>query len=134
MTTEKATEKTLNQWSKKELMALPMRAWDAETIYDSVLLVSTGRKHDSGWAMMAIIGIIDRKPTEIAVSCCDDIEWKLPAPIRFGPNMEYTMGQFRTDCALKSGALHAWQRGKKIKVGMALSSTEIELIAAAEAA
>ncbi len=104
-------------------MALPVRDWDKRTKYDSLLIVSTRKKHDSGWAMMAIIGVCDNAPQEIAVSCCDDIEWKLPA-MRF----DGLIGQFRTDCAIKSGAIHAWQRDSYFIVGEALSSTTIELI------
>lgn len=58
--------KTLNQWSRDELMKLPVRAWDADSEYDSLLTISTRRKHDSGWAMMAIIGVVDSQPVEIA--------------------------------------------------------------------
>lgn len=122
-----ASVRDLNSWSHKELMALPVRKWDDEKEYDSLLLLSTRKKHDSGWAVIAIIGVRDHRPEEIACACCDDIEWKLPAMTTFG-NGRWTTGQFRTDCAFRSGALHAWQRGARFKVGAALSSTTVEMI------
>ena len=113
--------KSLNDWTKEELLALPVRAWNAVSTYESVLLLSTGEAHDSGWACMAVIGLIDRKPIEIASICSDDIEWQLPP-------MQYAgLGQLRMDCTLSSGAIHAWNRDALFVVGAALSSITIEL-------
>lgn len=120
--------KTLNEWSRSELMALPVRKWNEYRDYDSVLLLSTRRKHESGWAEIAIIGVRDGHPVEIAVSCCDDIEWKFP-PMTGGT--KYPIGQIRMDCAMRSGAMHAWTRVSRkamFRVGDALSSVTIEMI------
>lgn len=125
MSTDK---KHIGEWTKKELLSLPVRNWGSESIYDSVLLLSTGRKHDSGWAMIAIIGVIAGDPIELATTCSDDIEWISPAPITYGPNGKYSVGQIRMDCARKSGAMQAWSYDSSFKVGMALSSINIELI------
>lgn len=116
----------LNLWLRRDLLALPTREWSAVSEYDSLLLLSTGRKHDSGWAMMAIIGVRDLKPVEIACRHCDDIEWKFP-PMSIVGNGLYSIGQMRMDCALKSGALHAWTNLGKFRVGVALSSVTVEL-------
>lgn len=117
--------KSLNQWGRDELLNLPTRAWNAESEYDSLLILSTRRKHDSGWAIMAIIGVRDTQPVEIACECCDDIEWKFPPMVTVGG--VYSIGQMRMDCAMRSGALHAWARNAKLRVGAALSSTKVEL-------
>ena len=117
--------KSINEYSHKELMALPHRKWDKESIYDSVIVISTRRKHDSGWAVMSIIGIVGGKPQEQAVARCDHIEWKLPSMVTFGDD-QFTMGQMNTDCALRSGGVHFWARKMRFKVGIALSSTTIE--------
>lgn len=121
--------KSLNQWGRDELLKLPTRAWDADSEYDSLLLLSTRHKHDSGWAIMAIVGVRDGQPVEIACACCDDIEWKLPPMVTVGGGV-YSIGQMRMDCAMRSGALHAWARKARFRVGAALSSTEVELLAA----
>ena len=119
---------SVNEWPKAALLSLPHRKWDDDSPrYDSVLIVSTGEKHDSGWAMIAIVGVRNQKPVEVCTVCSDDIEWKLPPAKTFGQNAEYSFGQFRTDCAIKSGALHAWTSDGKFRVGASLSSTEIEL-------
>lgn len=121
--------KTLNQWSRNELMALPVREWlKYKSEYESVLILSDLRKHENGWAKMAIIGVRDGHPVEIAADCCDDIEWKFPPMIG---GERFTVGQMRMDCALRSGAMHAWTRvsGRSVfRVGNALSSVTIELI------
>ena len=120
---------SVNDWPKKALLALPRRDWDdVEPLYDSLLILSTGKRHESGWAVGAIIGCREGKPVEICTTCSDDIEWKLPPATAWGPNKEYTIGQFRMDCAKRSGALHAWARTGQFRVGHALSSTDITLV------
>lgn len=105
--------KDLNAWGRKELMALPQRDRGEVSEYDSLLILSARRKHESGWGVMAIIGVTDGAPVEIACQCCDDIAW--------------SGATFRTDCAFRSGALHAWRKGGKFVVGYATSSLEVEV-------
>lgn len=103
---------------RKELLALPERGWREESIYDSLYLVPSGRKHDSGYMCVAIVGVRDYKPVEIA-AYPDDIEWIVPATDRM---------DFRMDCEYPSGILHPWSYNHKFKVGSALSSTTVTLI------
>lgn len=112
--------------SRKELLALPTRKWDAEGVeYDSLVLLSTRKKHDSGYAMIAIIGCRKGEPVEIAAQCCDDVEWVLPEPIRRG---DFLFGQVRMDCSMKNGALHVWSNDAvAFRVGRALSSTSVKV-------
>lgn len=102
--------------TKKDLMSKPVRKWDGDDArYDSLLVLSDGRKHDSGYGIITIIGCIDYFPVEIAVACADDICW------HFSQNP-------RMDCMLPSRAMHFWCRGKgKFRVGHALSSTDVWL-------
>lgn len=126
------TEKlTVMNATREQLLALPHRKWDDDTpTYDSVLVFSTGEKHDSGWDVMAIVGCRKQEPVEVCVACCDDIEWKIEREIEsYGTAHQFTAGQYRMDCAPASGALHAWVRNGKWRVGYALSSTEIVLLA-----
>ena len=109
--------KNLNKWSRKELLALPERNWQEVKTYSSLLVFSTHRKHDSGWANMAVIGVVDGYPKEIITLNSDDIEW----------NNRHTNLVVRTDCALKSGAIHFWVSKGKFIVGAALSSLTVKI-------
>lgn len=102
--------------TRADLLSLPVRKWDDDKKrYDSLLIISNGKKHDSGWGEMVIIGCVDEKPIEIAASGLDDINWHL----QYNP---------RTDCALPSRAMRFWYRGEgKYRVGCALSSTDVYL-------
>lgn len=118
---------------KKELLALPKRHWDKTTEYDSLLLVPNG-KHDSGYALIAIVGVNQRTPVEIA-AYCDDIVWGFPTEHPYDsvylPRCGYHAHVMRTDC-LPSGIIHIWASSEntfsgRFRVGSSLSSTEVEL-------
>lgn len=57
--------KTWADYTKKELLTLPRRDFGKVTVYDSVLLVNTSKKHDSGFNLFAVIGVKDDIPVEI---------------------------------------------------------------------
>jgi len=105
--------------SRKDIANLPERAWAAEGIYDSILVVPSGKKHDSGFALMKIIGMNNLVPIEIA-AWCDDICWKFPALMN-----EYGL---RNDMFYPSNIIHFWSNMYRFKVGRSLSSTDIFLI------
>ena len=103
----------------KELRQLPFRDWDKTKTYKSIIVISSGKKHDSGWALMYIIGLDgERKPIEIAAAC-DDICWKIPKATNY---------DFRNDMYYPSGVIHFWSNGHSFKVGCSLSSTDVFLI------
>lgn len=103
----------------KELRNLPFREWDETKSYKSIVVIPSGKKHDSGWALMYVIGLNDEQvPIEIA-ACCDDICWKIPAALEY---------DFRNDMFYPSGAIHFWSRKYSFKVGASLSSTDVSLI------
>ncbi len=103
----------------KDLKNLPARNWDDAKAYRSVVAIPSGKKHDSGWALMAIIGLDDwNTPIEIA-AYCDDICWKIPY---------INEDNFRTDMFYPTGAIHFWSRDYNFLVGPSLSSTDITLI------
>ena len=104
----------------KELRKLPFRKFnDTKKTYNSIIIINSGKKHDSGWALILIIGL-DKKgnPVEIAAAC-DDICWKIPNPIDY---------QLRSDMYYPGGILHFWSDAYMFKVGHSLSSTDIFLI------
>lgn len=107
---------SVNGSTRKELLSLPRCKWDDKTKeYDSIMILSKGVKHDSGWGIMVIIGCIHREPKEIAAECPDHIMWNFSA----NPEM---------DCALPSRAMHFFLRGQgKFRVGMDISSVDIHV-------
>lgn len=103
----------------RELRKLPQRKWDEKKIYNSIIVISSGKKHDSGWSLMYVIGLdCNRKPIEIAASC-DDINWQIPQTVGY---------QLRNDMFYPSGAIHFWGNGYEFRVGASLSSTDIHFI------
>lgn len=105
----------------KELRGLPVRKWDETKTYTSIAVIPSGKKHDSGWALMYIIGFDDKmKPIEIA-AVCDDICWSIP---------DATDYYFRSDMFYPSGVIHFWSNKYHYKVGISLSSTDVTLVKA----
>lgn len=105
---------------RKELLALPPRKrWDEKTVYQSVYLVPSGKKHDSGYMCVAIVGVREHKPIEIA-AYPDDIGWSFP--------LGYKHESLRMDCEWPSGIIHAWSYKYNFEVGYSLSSTVISLV------
>lgn len=124
--------------TRKALLALPHRKWDAVSVYDSLYIVPTRKKHDSGYMMIAVIGAntdADKKHLvgEIA-AWCDDINWCFPVAHPYDqirPGVHTSV--LRTDMLFPSGIVHMWASGEhyfkgRFKVGRSLSSTEIELL------
>jgi hypothetical protein len=100
----------------KELRKLPLADCKAKTIYDSIILVNTRKKHDSGYALMAIIGLDEKqKPIEI-VGFCDDVKWNFNG-LTFSNDMFYP-----------SGVIHFWSTEAKFAVGPCFSTTDIMLL------
>ena len=63
-------------YTKKQLMNLPKISHETKNIYDSIFILNSGKKHDSGWANFYVIGGIEGKPTEIISDRCDSVFWK----------------------------------------------------------
>ena len=101
----------------KGLRKLPVKKWDEVKEYEGLYVIPSGEKHDSGWALMHIIGI-NGDDLEIAASC-DDICWDVTQGRDYG---------LRNDMKFPSGILHYWASGFKFEVGNSLSSTNVTLI------
>ena len=98
--------------NRKDFLSLPKREWGKVTQYTSVLIVPTGKKHDSGWHLMAIIGCKDQRPIEIA-AYCDDVNWLVQS------------NRMRTDMTYKSRVCHMWGNRLIFEVGLSLSSVDV---------
>ena len=107
-----------NKMTRKQLLELPIRAWDETKDYSAIIVVPTGRKHDSGFALMALVGCDERGvPSEIA-AYCDDLQWIT----------KVTVYGFQCDMFYKNRCLRFHSNEFKFRVGCSLSTTEVEMI------
>jgi len=110
----------------KDILALPERARDTETIYDSILIVNSKKKHDSGRAIMYIVWLgKDNKPIEIIKWYYDIINWIIPTHETDTLKLKYPK--------LNTDRQHNWfirMRSDmfRIKVWKSLSSIKITLV------
>lgn len=107
--------KPFQNLTHKQLLSLPVRDWGEISIYDSLLLVPARKMHDSGWMLIAIVGIREGEAVEIA-AYPDAITW------------EGKLDMLKTDCTYPTGVIHFWTRGCVFEVGDACSSVDITLI------
>ena len=110
----------------KDILALPERERDVETIYDSILIANSKKKHDSGRAIMYIVWLDkDQEPIEVIKWHCDDIWWVVPP--HDTDKLNFTIPKLRTDRQY-NGCIRFHSSLFRFKVGTSLSSTEITLI------
>lgn len=105
---------------RKDFLKLKVRDWNKISTYEQIALVPTGRKHESGYHLIAIVGYLDNKPHEIA-AWCDDVNWHFKA---FRKKAEF-VSDFRNDMYYPSGINHFWGRGIEFEVGHGHSSTDV---------
>ena len=105
--------------TQKDLLALPVRDWDALSEYDALYVVPTKETHESGYRLMAIVGASNKEgPIEIA-AFCDDLCWEA-ANIR--------AMSVRMDMIPTNNCVHIWGNGVRFRVGRGLSSTSLFVI------
>jgi hypothetical protein len=120
--------------TRAKLLALPFhKTWSEVKVYNSLYIVPTGKKHDSGYGLIAIIGVLDQDPrlAEIA-AYCDDICWCFPLKHPYDRDGRH-VNVIRTDCLWPSQIIRIWASGEhyfrgRFRVGVSLSSTEVELV------
>ena len=116
--------------TRKFILALPQRRWDLVSEYDYLYIVPTNHKHDSGYGLIAIVGVVN-KQAEIA-AICDDIGWTFPIKHPYKMDDKRNHMILRTDCLFPSKILRMWASGEhyfkgKFRVGVNVSSTDVEL-------
>jgi len=109
--------KSFNESSRKEILDCPTRYWNETSVYRCLIIIPTGKKHDSGWACMYIVGEKHNGDREICATHCDDINWKNPKGL-----------EMRTDMGYTSKSIHIWSNTAGFKVSESLSSMDIELV------
>lgn len=112
--------------SRAQLEAAPERhSWKEPTEYDSLYLLPTRKKHDSGYHVICLVG---RNGDALEKAAwCDDICWKT-APTH--PKQSFAM---RTDMTYPGGIAHVWGWNTRFRVGASLSSTDVEVFYAEKA-
>ena len=113
--------KQWKDWTKKELLSLPVRKWDFVSSYRSILFVNTRTKHDSGYNLFAIVGCDDNSVPKEICGYMDDFrldsmsnDWKEPIILR-----PY---EIAFDCSMH-GVFRLHCRNYKIFVGHNVSTT-----------
>ena len=119
--------KHLNNWTREDFLALPVRAWNAISEYTSIVLFPSKDLHDSGYRCITVIGVRQMTPVEIITESSDDINWMVCSP-----TYHYSGGgfspQMHMDSLVASHAMHFWNANRIFRVGAALSSLDIEVI------
>ena len=62
--------------SRTGLLKGRARDWAEKSTYQNIFVVPTRKKHDSGWMLMAIVGMLPDGSYELA-AWCDDICWNM---------------------------------------------------------
>lgn len=104
---------------KSDLLKLPEFEWSEVGMewYDSILVIPTRLKHDSGWSRIALVGARKLRAIKI-LAYPDDIHW--PANGNYGYD-------WRMDSFYPSGVLRAWGSNKEFSVDYPTSSVEIKI-------
>ena len=128
-------EKHWQDCTKKEFESLPFReAWDKPIICNSLVILPTRRKHESGWRNMDFVAIKNGKPICRVSGCSDVLHFDGLGGYGLEKGYSTTFVPFdinpkgwTMDCLAKSGLLHIWCNGE-ILIGNAMSSLEIYAI------
>lgn len=113
--TAKQSQKFWTAFTRKELLSLPVRTWNSKSVYDSIIVIPSNKKHESGYALMAIVGVIKGTPKEIAALCDDLI-------------MEPPVSCISCDMSFGHNILRFHSYLGKFLVGHSLSSTTVTVL------
>ena len=124
--------KDVNKWTRKEFEALPHRKWNEDIgEFDSLIIPPKRYIHDSGFACMDFIAVVEGEPKYLLAGGSDVVHingiggygWKWFE--RFGTIPEKVKPiSWSIDC-LKTSKLLRLFSNSKLKAGEALSSFEI---------
>lgn len=113
---------------KSELLALPTLGWDEPRgWYDALLIIPARKKHDSGWAHIALIGVVFDKEDGPGDRASHVLAW--PDDISMPDNPTYpAIGKsfdIRMDAYYPSGVSRIWSRKYQFSVSSPVSSVDI---------
>lgn len=123
--------------TRPQLLALPRKPWKESRRYDWLYIVPSGEPHDSGYAVICVVGVNrDAEVSAVGEICgwCDDINWSFPTKHPYDKVRE---GQhyniLRTDIEYPSGIVRMWASSElrfkgRFEVGATLSSLDVCLV------
>ncbi len=129
----KLAEVDVNNMTRKELEALPCRAWDEDVgTFDWLVILPTRRKHDSGYRCIDFVAGRGTSPVCRLSGCSDALH--IEGIGGYGDNWPEIYGAvpslvpprgWMVDCLPRSGLLRLFCGSHGMKAGPALSSFEI---------
>ena len=116
-----------SRWRLKQFLALPSRAyWNSKELpFDSVVLLPTRRKHESGYMIFDIVGIRDNQPVLLLSGCSDVIHLD---GIGGRESLEPRSKNISIDMLYPSGLVRIFSHNYQITASAALSNFEIFFI------
>ena len=114
---------------RKELLALPWRDWkDTEKEYREILLTPSGKKHDSGFMTIALIGVwVEDGEAKYEIAAMpDSISYFFPVKKL---DSDFSIATVRQDCFYPQGVMRYFGNGV-FKISAALSDVDITFIPA----
>jgi len=113
-----------SRWKRKQFLTLPSREyWNSKELpFDSLVLLPTKRKHNSGYMMMDIVGIRDNQPVLLLSGCSDVIHLDGTGGRE---SLELRSKNICIDMLYPSGLLRIFSYNYQITASAALSSFEI---------
>jgi len=122
----------INKMTKKEFESFPVRKWNEDIKFNSIVILPSRRLHDSGYRLMDFVAIRAGKVICRLSGCSDVIHVDGIGGFGYNWNEKYKgcptlvpPSGWNIDCLPRSGLLHIWPRSNSMTVGDALSSFEI---------
>ena len=122
----------IHEMTIKEFFNLPRRKWDEKIICDSIIILPTRKKHDSGYLCIDFVAVNDDEPMCLLSGYSDIL--RLDGKEGYGykwaeknqgiPPVLVPPSGWSIDC-LPNGLLRVWPSSRKIICMPALSSFEI---------
>lgn len=108
--------------SRKDFLSLPQAKWDEKVICDSLVIISTRTKHNSGYGCMSFAAVLKGEAFKLISGISDVLCIEGLSTYLSNKSDAY----WKIDCLPKSRLLHIWPgHYYHIKCGPALSSFEI---------
>ena len=126
----------INKMTRKEFESLPLKdRWDEYIECNSLIILPTRRKHDSGFRCMDFIAVKDNTPICRLSGCSDVIHLDGIGGYGFNWAKKYSSvpslippSGWSIDCLSTSGLLRIWPNSGKMITGASLSSFEIYVL------